>query len=79
MANFWYNYVSGDPTLASSYSLAAGMPSCPPVGCCICAIFAPAGGATPTAPLAVTLRTNILNALTRCLPQPNVLVMGCPP
>jgi len=70
MARSWYAYIGvGDPTLASSYSLAAGVPGCFN-GCTICAIYSPAGGTTPTGPLSPNMRRYIAAALITCLSQP---------
>lgn len=77
MANSWYAYITGNPTLASSYLLVPVMPTCTPVGFCICAIFTPSGGNTPDTPFSPALQMSIANALAMGIPQPNVLVKLC--
>ena len=71
MARSWYAYIGvGDPTLASSYSFAAGVaPGCLN-GSTICAIYAPAGGVTPTGPLSSNLRKYISAGLITNISQP---------
>jgi hypothetical protein len=70
MARAWYAYVgSGDPQLASNYSFSGVTPGCIN-GSTICAIYAPAGGPAPTAPLSGNLRRYIAAGLATGVSQP---------
>lgn len=65
----WYTYISGDPRVASSYSLSTTLPTCQ-VGGQICAVFL---NDTLPVPLQVNLNPqlqNISNALMTLVPQP---------
>jgi hypothetical protein len=72
MARSWYAYNGvGDATLAQNYSIAATTPGCIS-GSTICAIYAPADGPTPTAPLSANMRRYIASGLTTGISQPQL-------
>jgi hypothetical protein len=73
MPRCWYAYVgSGDPTLAANYAFSGVTPGCIN-GSTVCAIYAPACGSTPTAPLSANMRRYIAAGLSTYVAQPQVL------
>ena len=75
MARSWYAYIPGgtgaSPALnPANYSLMDVKPNCTS-GSIICAVYAPDGGATPTAPFSTNVRRYITNALGAGVPQPS--------
>ena len=69
MARFWYSYASGDPRVASSYSLSLSKPTCIN-GPVMCAIYAGSGGENPDGPLSANLQRYISAALVTKIAQP---------